>query len=358
MAEADLLRRVAARVKSRFCRRPGDEYARKLSNEQAFYAECRNVHDLPEIFHYWSNKFLLPKHLPFGISNPEQFYFFYAEKMCSRRHGEETAMVSIGSGNCDVEIRLAETLAAENHRNFTIECLDINADMLNRGRMDADRRGVQQHLRFTRCDFNRWNPRCSYDIVIANQALHHVLELEHLIGAIKQHLGPGGQFLTADTIGRNGHLKWPEARRALQPFWDELPQSYRFNQQLQRHEHEVMDHDCSVDGFEGIRAQDILPLLVENFEFELFIPFANIILTFIDRAFGHNFDVNGAWDRDFVDRVHARDEAGMLSGELKPTQMMAVMQNEPVETKLVHAELTPRFCIRQPNPVPANPAIT
>jgi len=356
MSEVNLLRRVAARVKSRFFSRPGDEYARKLGNEQAFYADCHNVHDLPEIFHYWSGKFLLPKHSPFGILNPEHLYFSYAQRMCARRPGEETAIVSIGSGNCDVEIGLTQSLVAENHHNFTIECLDINADMLDRGRTEADRRGVRQHLRFTRCDFNRWNPRRSYDIVIANQALHHVLELEHLIGAIKQNLGPGGQFLTADTIGRNGHLKWPETRLALQPFWDELPQSYRFNQQLKRQEHEPMDHDCSVDGFEGIRAQDILPLLVENFEFELFIPFANIILTFIDRPFGHNFDANAAWDRDFIDRVHARDDAGMLSGELKPTQMMAVMQNEPVATKLVHPKLTPRFCIRPVDPVPPDPA--
>ena len=135
---------------------------------------------------------------------------------------------------------------------------------------------------------------------------------------------------------------------ALRPLWAELPESYRYNRLMKRYEHELMHHDCSTHGFEGIRAQDILPLLAQNFHFELFLPFGNIIFSFIDRPFGHNFNAAAEWDRDFIDRVHQRDEEGILSGELKPTQMMAVMQNEPVESKLVHPRLTPEFCIRWP----------
>ena len=71
-------------------------------------------------------------------------------------------------------------------------------------------------------------------------------------------------------------------------------------------------------------------------------------MVFIDRPFGHNFDAKANWDRDFIDRVHARDEAGILSGELKPTQMIAAMTREQVETKLVHSRLTPKYCMRLP----------
>jgi hypothetical protein len=117
---------------------------------------------------------------------------------------------------------------------------------------------------------------------------------------------------------------------------------------LKRHEHEYINHNATTKSFEGIRVQDILPLLIEYFNFELFIPFANIVTVFIDRPFGHNFDANRGWDRDFIDRVHARDEQGIISGELKPTQMLAVLRNVPTTQQLVDPKLTPEFCVRSP----------
>ena len=146
---------------------------------------------------------------------------------------------------------------------------------------------------------------------------------------------------------RNGHLRWPEALKIVEEFWRELPDNYRYNHSLSRHEPQFINWDCSAEGFEGIRAQDILPLLVGNFKFELFLPFANVVYAFIDRPFGPNFNHNGEWDKNFIDRVHARDEEGMLSGELKPTQMLAVLRTVDIVTRLVHPKLTPEFCVRR-----------
>ena len=92
----------------------------------------------------------------------------------------------------------------------------------------------------------------------------------------------------------------------------------------------------------------MLPLLIEYFHFDLFIPFANIIMTFIDRPFGHNFDATADFDKHFVDRVHSYDEAAIMDGRLKPTQMTAALRKCEVETKLVDPRLTPEFCVRGP----------
>ena len=330
-------------------RRPsGEDYARRIENEQSFYADCEDVHDLPPIFHYWADKYIRPKQEPFGFSSPSDFFVHFALRQCRQGAPGFTRMASLGAGNCDLEATLARQLVDAGQRNFTIQCVDINENMLERGRQRAAELQVEEWLAPTRGDFNHWRPDDRYDVIIANQALHHVLELEDLFGVIRQRLAPGGVFLTSDVIGRNGHRRWPEARAALEPFWAELPPHYRYNQLMRRMEPELFDHDCSTEGFEGIRAQDILPLLVKTFHFELFIPYANIVLSFIDRPFGHNYDADAEWDRDFIDRVHARDEEGMLSGELKPTQMIAVLRNEEVETGLVHPRLTPEFCIRWP----------
>jgi hypothetical protein len=156
-------------------------------------------------------------------------------------------------------------------------------------------------------------------------------------------------FLVSDMIGRNGHQRWPEALELVREFWKELPDRYKYNQLLKRSEPDYINYDCATSGFEGIRAQDILPLLTSCFQFELFVPFANAIFVFIDRPFGHNFDATAAWDQDFIDRVHTRDEEGILAGKLTPTQMLAVLRTVDVEPLLIHPRLTPRFCIRKPD---------
>jgi hypothetical protein len=148
-------------------------------------------------------------------------------------------------------------------------------------------------------------------------------------------------------IGRNGHMRWPEALDYVHQFWRELPESHRYNHQLKRYEALYENWDCSTEGFEGVRAQDILALLVKNFHFEAFFAYANIIDPFIDRGFGHNFDVNKESDRSFIDRVHATDVAQMLAGKIKPTQMLAAMRASPVTLGLFIPPFTPEFCIRR-----------
>ena len=89
-------------------------------------------------------------------------------------------------------------------------------------------------------------------------------------------------------------------------------------------------------------------MLVERFGFEFFLAFGNVIDPFIDRGFGHNFDPLRDWDRDFIDRVHARDEAELMAGRITPTHMMAVMTADTNAVCTCRAHLTPRFCIRKP----------
>jgi SAM-dependent methyltransferase len=260
--------------------------------------------------------------------------------------GRATRIVNLGSGNCEVELTLAKALLQKGHSNFTIECVDLNPAMLARGEKLAQDTGVHEFLRFTVADINAIRLAGMYDVVIACHALHHFVALEHIFDEIKAHLHPHGYFLTHDMIGRNGHMRWPEALEVVHAFWDELPESLRYNQLLRRHEPQYINFDCSSEGFEGIRAQDILPLLVEKFHFVLFVPFGNVIDIFVDRCFGHNFDLQDSWAIDFIDRVQAKDQALIEAGTIKPTHMYAAMRSGDVTEPLFHKHLTPAFCVR------------
>ena len=299
----------------------------RLENEQSHFAACENVHNLPEIFHYWSNKYLRPEIEKCGFSNPDEFFAMQLERSFAGDKLAQRRFTSIGAGNCDTEVRLAGMLKARGYENFVIECVDINKTMLSRGAALAAENGVAKNISIQLGDFNLWRPTGSYHAVIANQSLHHVAELEHLFDAVKVALHEDGIFATSDMIGRNGHQRWPEALVIVNEFWKELPVEKRFNLQLNRQETEFLDWDCSVAGFEGIRSQDILAQLISRFEFQFFYAFGNIVDPFIDRSFGHHLDANSDEDRRFIDRIHARDQAELDVGNITPTHMFAVLKN-------------------------------
>ncbi len=325
----------------------GPAYEDRIAHEKETYRECLNVHELPKIAGYWHGKHLLPQLQHFGVTHPGGIFEVESLKRCTANPGTQS-ILSIGSGNCDLEVQLATFLKSRGVANFHLECLDLNPDMLKRGVALAESSGVSPHIQVTEGDFNAWQPAREYDIVIASQALHHVLNLEGLLDAVKSSLKPDGCFLVSDMIGRNGHMRWPEALEIVNEFWQELPHEYRYNHQLRRYEETFGNWDCSQEGFEGIRSQDILPLLVERFHFEAFSAFANIIDAFIDRSFGHNYNADAEWDRAFIDRVHERDQAEIEAGTIKPTHLMAVMRKHPCPDMVHLPPITPEFSIRRP----------
>ena len=320
-------------------------YEDRLVEERTQFAELLEVHELPPIGLYWGDRYIRPMAEEFGFRNAEELFAKYLA-LAARRAGGAPVFLSLGAGNCDAEIRTSQLLRDAGLTDFVIECLELNPRMIERGREMAAGSGVREHLSFVEADFNRWKPSKEYTAIIANQVLHHVVELEQLFAEMKRALHPSGFLVTADMIGRNGHQRWPEALQHVRKFWRELPGEYRWNRPLKRYEEEYINHDCSLEGFEGIRAQDVLPLLLRYFDFQLFVGFGNVIDVFVDRSFGHNFDVTGGWDLAFIDRVQQFDEQAIRSGALTPTHMFAALTPGPAMEHLYSRGLAPQACVR------------
>jgi hypothetical protein len=97
-------------------------YTARCAKERANYRDCLDVHDLPGIFHYWSNRYLRPKLEAFGFSTPHAMFLKYAGRHF--HNGSAGGRVaSIGAGNCQLEIELASHLIANGSRDFTRACL-------------------------------------------------------------------------------------------------------------------------------------------------------------------------------------------------------------------------------------------
>ncbi len=327
------------------CPKVLDNYSRKIVKEIDTYKDKLCVRDLPDIHHYWSNKYIKPKMQALGISDEPSLFADPIEKLVGQTN-QTVRIASLGSGNCVEEITIVKRLLERGRTSFEMKCFDINQDMLERGKGSAEREKISQYFKFIRCDVNKLKLDQKYDVIMANQSLHHFVNLEHIFETIRFHLKPNGYFIVSDMIGRNGHMRWPEAYEVVCQLWHLLPPKYKWNHQLKRQEEEYDNWDCSKEGFEGIRSQDILPLLIKYFKFELFFAYGNIIDVFVDRNFGPNFNPNEAFDREFIDYVAQLDEKMLKEGTIKPTHLVARMKlKNPTKVYMVEG-VTPQTCVR------------
>ncbi len=305
------------------------------------------VGDLPAIFHYWSNTHLRPRLEDVGFSSPEDFFF----KSLRDRIGNQAAstrVLSIGSGRCELEISLARQLVDSGHDQFSIVCMDINSEMLSQGKAGATAADIASRMAFRAADAKTLSCNERFDVVLANQCLHHIVELETLFDTIASLISDGGFFLTSDVIGRNGHRLWPEALSPFQQYWQHLPSEYKFDNARGFATSSYVNYDHAKVGFEGIRAQDILQLMIDRFEFEVFLAHTSITMPFVERRFGYNFDPDRAFDRSFIDEVARRDRALVDSGRLTPTQMIARVSTMPSHATITLNGRMPRQCVRGP----------
>jgi hypothetical protein len=323
------------------------DYAKRLQQQIEQYRDV-DVHDLPEIFHYWSNKYVRP--IIESVFECSRFCDVYAAQF--RRAFSLTnnrTVVSLGAGDASMEVDIAKSLRAAGERDFRIICTELSDHLIQRGTDHARVEGVSEHIVYEQADLNTWRPATLCAAFMANQSLHHFVELEGIFDLVDRHLAPGGRFISNDMIGRNGHLRWPEAKVITDYFWCQLPDEYKYHHQLKRFEiPDFIDWDCSSEGFEGVRAQDVLPLLINRFGFTHFAAWGGLTDTFLDRGFGHNYSAANQSHLDFIDTLEQLNSSMISIGFIKPTQMFAVMVRDKLSPIKLFNGMSPSKALRDP----------
>jgi hypothetical protein len=131
--------------------------------------------------------------------------------------------------------------------------------------------------------------------------------------------------------------------------WATLPEKHRWNRYAGRADETYPDIDCSSEGFEGVRAQDILPLLLESFHPDVYITFANVIDPFVDRLYGPNFDPADPDDVALIEALGRLDEAALDLAIVTPTHLIGSFRAEPVEPRYPRGR-SPERTLRLPRP--------
>ena len=299
---------------------PAWAYKVRSRIERFVFRAVDSVAELPPAFHYWSHTWLRPILQAHGYNSPDDFFL---QEVVAKATTGPLRILSIACGRAELEIALARHLHQHMLTDFSIHCADLNGEMLDAAMARIAEAGLEGHFSCEVCDLNvETFPAETFDVIIANQCLHHLSALEHVMAQLAGALKAGGVLLVSDVIGRNGHQLWPEALREMQAYWRQLPRRLRRDRALGGAPRAYVNYDHSAGGFEGIRAQDVLPCLLEEFEVATCITFGCLTIPVVDRRFGWNYDIDDAQDRRRIDGLAERENSLLATGELKPTQLL------------------------------------
>ncbi len=320
------------------------DYEGKLHTEILRYAADVDVHDLPAIHHVVNTQSLsLWLEQLTGKTTINEWWASEIDAVLAHTRESTVRVLSIGCGNGDIELDVLARVS--DPQRVRLLGLDVNPAMIERASNLAVQRGFP-HASFAVQDLNHITLSETYDVVLASHSLHHIIELEKLFAAIDAASSDEMVFLVNDMIGRNGHVMWPATYTVVRTVWDTLDRKYKYNAYWKGYDHEPMNHDCSSEGFEGIRAQDILPLIIRQFDCEIFLPFSTIINRFTDRGYGHNFRPEEPGDVELIRRILELDIHLLKEKKLAPVQCLMKLRKKDTVQQLRYMFQTPEEAIQ------------
>ena len=324
-------------------------YQDRVKREIERFKDKDNIHaSLGAINSYWKKRHHTPRfYRALGVHTPQEFYANYFFR--SGNQSSRFVFASIGSGDGAVEASVAKKLEEMGLYDYVFHLYELSPFKNEKASANVKKLGLRGSFVFYEANANEWAPACTYSGIMAHHSLHHIQELEHLFDQIKASLDDCGSFVTCDMIGRNGHQRWPETYAIINALWHFLPEEKRIHSVFGWKDSNFRDLDCSSQDFEGIRAQDILRLLVERFDFESFFSWGGLTDVFTGRSYGHNFSPECSEDCRFIDLVDELNEILLDLGAIKPTVACAAMVKPKAKPCAVYRNRFPESMIRNPN---------
>ena len=237
------------------------------------------------------------------------------------KRSESPRMLSLGCGAAGIETMIAR-LAPE----AEIHCVDVNATLLQRTEEQAGIEGLKMF--FKPMDLNSARLDSGpFDVVFCHASLHHLIELEHVVGEIKRCLHATGRLIAIDVITRNGYQMFPQTRKIARSLFETLPPAYRMNHTAYARklvDDRLYDPTSTMLGMECHRSEDILPLLREHFTEQAFVPYFSLCRRFFDSMYGPNYDLNRPLDLAILDWIWQLDCDYLDTGVLRPETFFGI----------------------------------
>jgi SAM-dependent methyltransferase len=233
-----------------------------------------------------------------------------------RANDRPIEVLSLASGYCGHELDLARGMT----RPYKITCTDLNELIFERARDIAGAENLNLDFQLEDLNFITIEPG-RYDLIFAHAAIHHVINLEYLFGQIAGGLSPTGIFQLTEVVGKNRKLIWDRNERYANALLEMMPERLTHGMRL------AVGEDG--EGMEGIRQQDILPLLRKQFV-PLFEHRHGAFMRFIctHPELSVTFDPNDAEALRCLEFLIASDDCAVKYGVLEPLEIWGVYKNQ------------------------------
>ncbi len=227
---------------------------------------------------------------------------------------KDARWLSLGCGAAGTEIWIAKLGLAG-----SIEARDASPAALETARRTSAAEGVS-NVTFDTIDLNDARlPRRAYDVVLMNMSLHHVKELDRLLGRAAAALRPDGHFLANEFVGAR-QFQFPEAQLAVvRDLLAAMPERLRDDGSgvpKAAYHSFPLEHWNLHDPSEAVRSDQILDAVGRHFEIVFRADYGGTVLALLLEHVVHNFrperpgDVEilrllGAFESILVDRLKA-----------------------------------------------------
>ena len=280
---------------------------RSIKSWNHLSCETRNWWDIPAVMARWNR-------MVTGDPGVE----YLAHLLDTRLAGlDGIRALTAGCGTGYRELELAAT-----GRFSQIDAIDRNAARIAHARKKLAGSGAEETVRYLIGDVCR-HPlgKETYDLVIAEQSLHHFHPLDRAVRQLEQALRPGGWLVFNEYVGP-ARFGWTDSQiAAVDTLLAALPESYRRQWRSGRVKRRVHRPGRLAmilwDRSEAVESDRILPLLREAFAEVETRGYGGTVIQLLFKDIAHNFRGDDAETRrllgvcfDFEDRLIAAGALG------------------------------------------------
>jgi SAM-dependent methyltransferase len=193
-------------------------------------------------------------------------------------------VLSIGCGAGDHEILLARQ-AHVGH----VDAFDVSSESIRIAREKAAAEGLSRKTNFFVSDFENFEQQLGpdpYDLVCFIGSLHHVRELESMLGFVASHLAVDGRLLFNEYTGDCYTILEDRKVAVINRLLDCIDPDF-LNPARPRYVNPTLDQMLAGDPSEAVRASLILPFLRHRFEIELLQPYGGAVMHCLYPSLNH-----------------------------------------------------------------------
>ncbi|MDP6978328.1 MAG: hypothetical protein QF570_06960 [Myxococcota bacterium] len=303
-----------------------------------------------EIFDWWRDQRIAEGLAPLSVASFDALLADTVGRLCEARPDDTIEVASLCGADATLELRLANALEAAGHENYTIDCIDDREGWHEIRDERASDAGFDDRIDSLPASTAALALDQKIDVFVADGSLAYVADLPALLAWLRNGWKDDSVMVIGGTLGACAAGEAPEHVETIDRIWNVMPDQYMLNHITGSEQANFSAEKPASDapGGGGPLAPGetpLLPLLLDEFCFEVFAPFGNLINAFVGPEIGANFDPDVEADQQFIETFAKLDEGQIDAGAIHPLHLVAVLRGSASDEPFLLEGRAPERCL-------------